>query len=420
MLLACDTGRHADSRAASSTADLNYGGSGGGTGNKQFGFSGYEIVDSSHINLFFNHKADSGDVDDAMFSVKKSGGSNLVTSVSTSAGNTCASGTAPYCCPSGINETNLTTGTKVTLTLRSPYLEQDEVYTVRISTFLADNNSLTLGNYGPILAASGYEPATRDDWSFTLKAPDFGSSPYVWSGTPATPTYSVWSTSSPGDMVRESNVVVVFDRPIDTSTLSTFLSNLDSGYTRGGTAVKDIPETYAAVSNNGGCTQYGNNTFVIPLTKGGNTTAYNRSANYTYTLNVPQFTGVNSASVDPSSFSFTTMDGDIPGWLEGRPTAVTGSGSGDVDVYWSATALDSGWVGATSGYHICYSTSQYSGYSCDTANDWSGATPPTSGSPATITLDCDTAYYIRVVPYNSLGPAGFSIASASVASGACR
>jgi hypothetical protein len=413
-------GNTQESGASQSSAALNYNGGGNGSGNKALNLSGYEYVDSTHIIIYFNHQSStSGEIDASMFQVKPMQGStNYVSSVSAESGNS----------HSGTDAVNLTKGTKVTVTLGTA-LSADTAYKVMINGTLANDNGLTIGNY-----------TYREGFEFVMRTP------VSCSGTPVTCS---WSSAAPvvkyeinsadaGGVPYENNLVIVFDRPLLASALPDFLDALSANFIKDyadpvvqdddnttGHDPVDGGECYTPKSNNVATNAWGaNTTFYFPMflngTKDSNNNAfavYNRddSGSHHYELTLPSFTDIsNHTFSNPGTKEFDTLSADLPGWLDGRPTVTAGASQGLLDVSWSATTLDSNKIGPTTGYSVYYVTATSS---TDTTNKWAGAYTSfgcsTSGSPpatsCTISgLSPSTYYYVRVIPTNSVGGAGFS------------
>ena len=421
MLLACDGGRDIDSTSAA----LNYKGDGGNTGNKPLSFTGYEVKDNSTVNLYLDKRIDTAQVVKDMFSVKLNGGggTELVSSITSTPGDT----------NSGVNSANCTgiaKGTRVALTINGG-LTADSSYHVVVSKFLTDDNGLSLGNYRPV---NGDSPAIGKDLEFDFTAPSCSGGTCTWSGSLGNPTvaYSV-DTSGVTNASREPAMLMIFDRPIASGSLSSFKAALNDAttpaYYRGTTPDSDHEvvniESYPACSNdNGENTSSHNTTFFYPMSRqGSSATPYNLGAGIQYTLDVPSFTGV-VGSVNPNSFTFTTMNGDLPGWLEGAPTVSIGtSSSGDLNVSWSATALDPNQVGSLTGYHV-YVSDEFTSGSGDLGKKYGHYTYVDSTDNVTTSytipsLDCTKYYYVRIVPYNGYGPTGFSLPNATLAHPKC-
>ncbi|SPF43467.1 conserved exported hypothetical protein [Candidatus Desulfosporosinus infrequens] len=371
-----------------------------GTGNKPLDFNGYQYVDSSHVKLFFNKSLSSTQITAGQFSVIPDGGSgNLVSS------ETLTTGTG-Y---SGCSTTNLTKGSTVTLALSSA-LSADTLYDVSINgTTLADGDGLTFNNY-----------QTANPFTFKLLTPE--SDGVTYDNTKSlNVAYSLGTSNVP----YENSLVVVFDRPFSTNstTLSTFISNLSTNYTKGGTTVvqdtnysesKTTPKTgaecYYPTSNN---TNNVNNTFFFPETVNTDSYAvYNRdsSGSHSYTLTLPTFTDVNGNTfTTPGSLSFSTVSGDLPGFLNNTPVVTTGSSSGYLNVSWSASSFSA----AATSYDVYYIDSTLGGDML--TGSYSGPINTTSTSKTITGLNSGDLYYVRVVPKNSYGKAGYSVAGSGTA-----
>ncbi len=416
FLAGCGGPMESPAAVESTSSALNYAGAGNGTGNKALNLSGYEYVDSTHININLNHQSSTnGEIDVRMFSVTPfpSGGSNRVSSISYVSG-----------AFSGIADVNLTKGTRVTLTLSSA-LSANTLYQVWIKGTLADDNGLTIGNY-----------TQKAGFYFILRTPVSCSGTCSWSNT--TP-YVIFELAA-NPVPYENDVVAIFDRPISTGTLSTFLANLSANYKKAGTKVIQDPdnttghaavaggECYTPRSNSLGVTTNVNTVFSFPEFLNGSKDSLNRlfavynrtstGAN-SYTVTLPSFTDISghtfSSFLPSSSRSFTTTAVDVPGWLDnGRPTVTAGASAGQLNVSWPASTLDPLKVGATTGYSVYYATATSP---TDYTNKWdapasylslgcstSGTPPPTS---CTInSLNTALYYFVRVVPTNSLGLTG--------------
>jgi hypothetical protein len=405
VMLSAGCGGSSESSTANAgpgLAELNYPGDGSGGGNKAVNLSGYEYVDSTHINIYFNHQFTSlAEIDASMFVVKPdAGGSNLVQSISW------VSGTG-Y---SGCSDTNLNKGTKVAVTLGSA-MSADTLYKVSINPTLTDDNGLTLGNY-----------MNRQDTSFVFRTPTCSGDPLVCSWSNTTPEVSfTLDVEGSSYAAYEQNLVVIFDRPIDPSTLSTFLSALSSNYEKDyETVVQDSnnstthdpvagAESYTPHSNNTGATSFINTTFFFPeFVSSRYLPVYNRdpSGSYYYELTLPSFTDKSGNTFSNlGTINFTTISSDLPGWLDNTPTTTAGSGS--LTVSWSATSLDPTKIGTTTGYKVFYTAA---------SNKWTGAYTlgcTTSGTPlptsCTISgLTSSQPYWVRVVGTNSVGETGYS------------
>lgn len=365
---------------------LNQNGSGSGTGNKPLDFNGYQYVDSTHISLFFNKTISSSQIAAGQFTVTPhSGSGNLVSSYTLNTG-------SGY---SGCSTTNLTKGSAVTLTLSSA-LAADTLYDVTIkAATLSDGDGMTFGNY-----------RTRTNFTFTLLTPK--SDGTYDAAVPLNVTYSVGTSNVP----YENNLVVVFDRPFstDSSTLSTFLSSLSTNFTKGGTQVGQDSnysdttpvtgdECYYPTSDN---VSNVNNTFFFPEVVNGNSYAcYNRdsSGSYSYTLTLPTFTDVNGNTYsNPGSITFSTVSGDLPGFVNNTPAVTAGTSS--LSVSWSASLFSA----SASSYDVYYT----SGNMLTGTYTLAGNTTTTSYTISGLTSG--KKYYVRVVPKNSYGEVGYSLA----------
>lgn len=371
---------------------LNQNGTGSpGTGNKPLDFNGYQYASTTSIKLFFDKSISSSQIATGDFTVvPHSGGSNLVSNYALSTG-------TGY---SGINSgTNLDKGSTVTLTLST--LSYNTLYDVTVKgATLADGDGMTFANY-----------RNRSNFTFTFLTPESDGVTYD-NTKPLNITYSVGTSNVP----YENNLVVVFDRPFSTNstTLSNFISSLSSNYTKGGTTVtqdtnysraKATPlsgaECYSPVSNSAS----GNNAFIFPETVNTDSYAiYNRdsSGSHSYTLTLPTFTDVNGHTFsNPGSITFSTVSGDLPGFLK-APTVTADANPGQLDVTWSASSF----TGSATSYDVYYIDSTTGD---PLTGQYSVPINTTSTSYNITGLTSGDLYYVRIVPKNSYGEAGYSL-----------
>lgn len=387
---------------------LNYNGGGGGTGNKPIDFNGYELVDRDTLKIFFNKSATkSAEFDKEQFSIKRVSDESVVnvTSMAESTG-------------SGCSDTKLTQGTTEELTLASQ-LDYDTLYKVTIDApTVADDNYLTLGNY-----------RDRQDFTFYIRTPDSSgvySTTYAPKAVYTLDKNQSDSSFSETDVAYEHNLGVVFDRPMynDATTISSFLSSLSSNYTMtsngSGTVVQD-----STIDNNtpvagGQCyTPHANDAhtfFFFPQTVNtSNYAVYNRFSTsdvvYGYRLTLPNFvqsstktwtsSDADYAAVD--QFDFSSLDADLPAWLDNRPT-VGSATSSTLTVSWSVTGITN--CATTSGYDVYRSTNEWKNFAKINTSLVTGTSYVAEG------LASGTKYYFRIVPVNSTSylEAGFSVA----------
>ncbi|TWH51621.1 fibronectin type III domain-containing protein [Sporomusa sp. KB1] len=406
----------------SSAFALNYSGTqtGSGSGNKPISFSGYQYVDSTHIAVFFDKQTGSpGETITAeLFDVIPHGSSgDKVSSVSVSSGGT----GGQY---SGTTDTNLSKGTKATITTSS--LSADTLYDVVIHGVLEDQNGLSVGNY-----------TKAKDLTFTFRTPNaLGNyadhNPYV--------TFVVGDPDSTSGVPVESNTILIFDRPLASGSLSTYLSTLNSssagvGFkdTTGSTTVPGS-QSHNAISNDYGSV---NTTFYFPMTKQGNsTTVYNRTAGHNYTLYLPSFTDTASHtyttftnskdnSTGITAFNFSTASTDYAGWENtGNPLVnltATRDSTSQITVSWPVNQTYS-ITPAPYGFNVYYIDASNADGKYASIGSWTKA----NGSVITNTLSSPMSYsitgltsghtyWVRVQPTNSgnTQPVGLSISTAS-------
>ncbi|MDT3429054.1 hypothetical protein J2Z22_004653 [Paenibacillus forsythiae] len=372
-----------------SALNSNGGGGGTGTGNKPLSLNGYKFTNSSRntLYLYFDRAIDSAQLDVSQFKVKEH---SSATTVNVSS-KTLTTGNG-Y---SGTSDSQLDNGSTVALTLASN-LSYDTQYDITLSPTIAASNGITLGNY------NGHQ-----DTTFVMKTPNSGGS---YTGTP---TVTFLTTTK-----WEANPVVVIDRPI--TNVSTVLSNLSTNFKKSGTTVtQDSVIDSTAVSGAETYTPHANdehNTLFFPLTgKGSTNTAYNltQSSN-SYTITMPNFTDVSSNSYSSAgSASFTTVSSDIAGWIGSAPTVSTGAASGELDITWSAGSI----TPVATQFDVYISTAEFGLASTNWASaDTSGTVTGSSPYSYTATgLTPGQLYYVRIVPKNAAGVAGFTIAGSGTA-----
>ncbi len=373
---------------SSSVFALNTAGGANSTGNKPWSFIGYEVQDSTHVALYFNKKTTNGvrDIIQQQFEVKPNGGgSNLVSGISISAG----TGSA-Y---SGTTDTGTTQGTKVVLTLSSS-LTGNGLYDVTIDDTVMSDNGITIGNY-----------YNRSDRTFTFQAPSGGS----YNSTNA-PIITYFVGEGTNDVSRESDVTVIFSRPVNLSDPdnANFKSDMNANFTND-TALQQVPgnESHNVVSNDVNSI---NNTFYFPMTQNGSgTTVYNRDAASDYTLDIPQYDDLNGTPRDPAPYTFSTMPDDVPGWLNNASTA--GGTNAAPTVTLSGTTLTVGWYdtwvdNTPDKYYVYYldvtANPSKNEYTPLTDGAWSvtsitGSTPGT-WQTVTPTVTAGHTYKVRIVP----------------------
>lgn len=402
----------------SSAFALNYSGSTSGTGNKPISFSGYQYVDSTHIAVFFDKQTGSpGEtITASLFDViPHSGGSDMVSSVSVLTGGT----GGQY---SGTTDANISKGTKATITTSS--LTAGNYYDVIIHGALEDKNTLSVGNY-----------TEGKDLKFTFLVPDGG-----YPDTEPLVTYIVGDPDSTTGVPVESNAILVFDRPLASGSLTSYLANLNS--TSAGVGFKDtsssttVPNTQShyAISNN---YDNVNTTFYYPMTKQSTSTAvYNRTAGHNYTLYLPQFTDTSSntfttfknaitGTTGISSFSMSTAATDYAGWENtGNPAvnlSATRVSTTQINVSWPVDQ-DYSILPDPAGFNVYYIDATNADGKYASIGSWTKANASvisnTHSSPMSYSITGLTSghtYWVRVQPTNSDNsqPVGLSISTAS-------
>lgn len=353
-------------------------------GNKAINLHGYyfDATDRSHLKIYFD-KSLSGAVKEQFKIVRDSDqASQTITSLGTASGG-------------GWTSSGASTGTTVTLGLQNNF-DYDTLYKVTISNTIGANNNLTLGSF-----------QNRKDYVFYFKTPN-SSGAYT-----GDPKISFPRADGATGVAYEGNVEFTVDRPVSSSTISSLLSNPNSGITLkrdidpdpgiddwddvttdpafDGTAVTDA-ESYAKQVNDF------RTFFFYPMTAGGTASInYNlkNPGSYKYKLIVPEiYDEYTHHTTGDTSLTFTTVSSDIPGKLSTAPTVGT-VGSTSVSLTWSSA------TNATS-YNVYYSTDPYWGFE----NNFAGNT---SGTSLTVnSLSPSTTYYFRVTPVNAGGEAGYS------------
>jgi len=373
---------------------LNYGGGGTGSGNKSFGFNGYEIVDSTHIKVFFNKTFSTpARVDLSQFSYKPlpSGSATAFSNISTASGNN----------RSGVSGTNLTNGSSVTLTTASA-LSADTRYELKIqAATLSDNNKITLANY-----------TNKQELVFNFKTKNNSGN---YTGEPEITLLAPTGSTIP----RENNVMFVVDRPVREDEVSGLLSNMNSNFSA--TKDPDIDDTavdgavcYTARANDA------RTAFFFPLTGNGSSTiAYNLPSYANYVFTMPSFYDAsNNYYPGASQISFTSWSGDIAMWNDKVPTATKGTSNGYVNVSIDQSSLTGAGTNYKAYYRLAPTTAE--SYKYGTASDWQAGPTLTGSGPFTGTItglqQC-SYYYVRVVPVDANGyytEAGFTVPSARV------
>jgi len=371
---------------ASAVFALNY------SGNKSLNFNGYQYVDTTTVNVFFDKSmTTTGQYDVSMFTVK-----DHATSANVAVSSISVTDGTGY---SGCSDSGLNKGTRVTISLGSA-LSYDTLYDVTIKNTLADNNGITLGNY-----------SYRNDFTFTFRTPQ---SDGHYSNTTPVVTYTLGTSNVP----YESNLGVIFDRPMASGSVSTFLSSLSSNFynsTKSAMVVQDSSIDTNAVTGAECYTPHANDAatyFYFPQNgNGSTTTSYNRdySGSNSYTLTLPSFTDVdNHTTSNPGSRTFSTVSGDLPGWLDNTPSVSQGVSDGTLDVTWNASLI----TPTASQFDVYYTDgNKYTGdYIQDIVDSVTGSGPYS----ITITgLDNSKSYYVRIVPKNSYGSVGYSLSNAN-------
>ncbi len=392
---------------------LNYNGSGmgAGTGNKPLDFNGYEYTvsgGSATLELYFNKSLDSTQVTQDQFQVQLHDSpftpasftySNLQT------GNN----------QSGVTDSGLTNGSTVTLSFASA-LADETLYDVTINAAtLADAQGAGGGGGGSGPGKTFGNYTDRADFVFTFLTPDSvgdypNTAPIVtFFGGPASGT----------DWSYESNLGVVFDRPISSGSgvLGTFLNDLSTNFVRtdlmgNPTVVQDSTIDTTPTANAECYTPHANaamTTFFFPETVNGNTnTVYNRAydASHSYSLTLPSFTdATGNTFTNPGSISFTTVSDDLPGWLDNIPVVTTG-GPGELDVEWELTDIESNNTTDVVSYNVYYADATLDPDPLTAAYVFYDNTPDLE---ITIEgLEEDAPYFVRVAPVNAIGEVGFS------------
>ncbi|MDF9409601.1 fibronectin type III domain-containing protein [Pelotomaculum isophthalicicum JI] len=316
---------------------------------------------------------------------------------------------------SGVSDSNLNKGTTVTMTFDDA-LSADELYDVTIkAATVADDDLLTLGNY-----------RNRSDFTFTFRTPISGDT--TFSNTVPVIT----STVLPSNVAYESDFGIIFDRPVCSISAATLLSLTDpnslvANYKKGGTTV-----VYDSVIDAGavpGAENYkpfantANTYFFFPEASSiddDNTITYwrdNSTGTHSYALDIPPVTDISGNSFTHAqlgTISFSSLNNDLPAWLDKRPTVDTPT-STTLTVHWNASGITNS--SAIEAYDVYYSTNQWTGFMKINISDITGTAPfsfvagDTMDNSAYELSPC-TTYYFRVVPKNTTYTleAGFSVA----------
>lgn len=417
------------------------------SGHKPLSFTGYKYIDSTHVAVFIDKTITApasppgsidGECDKSMFTVKQHT-NNLPIAVTDAAYTATDNDHLGY---SGCSDHGLDKGATITLTLATP-LAYDTLYDLKMENTLFANQSLNNFN-------NNQSDPNNYDTTFTFRTPTSSgaysnTTPYVTYIVGGVPTSSLSGGAT--NVSYESSLTVVFDRPLASSALSTFLTNLSDNYKRGGVKVlqavgnevgRDINnvvspslseyvtyECHYPTSNN---INNVNNTFYFPMTNyigwwwdNGDTTlkqySFNRKydGSYSYTLDLPSFTDVSgntftsfiNARTSPGTtqnsttgFAFSTVTADLPGHCN-QLTVTPTSTPGQLLVTWNPSKIDPAPTGvriyATSG-NKWTSNYQLKGYTSS----------PTVGSFTITGLTSGTLYWVRIAAYNSIGVTGFS------------
>ncbi|CQR70116.1 hypothetical protein SOV_29510 [Sporomusa ovata DSM 2662] len=405
----------------SSAFALNYSGSTSGTGNKPISFSGYQYVDSTHIAVFFDKQTGSpGEtITAALFDVvEHDDDTDLVSSVSVLTGGT----GGQY---SGTTDPYITKGTKATITTSA--LSANTLYDVIIHGALEDKNTLSVGNY-----------MKGKDLKFTFRTPVSGTS---YSDANPLVTFVVGDPDSTTGVPVESNAILIFDRPLASGSLTSYLANLNS--TSAGVGFKDtsssttVPGTQShyAISNN---YDNVNTTFYYPMTKQSTSqTVYNRTAGHNYTLYLPSFTDTSShtyttftnaktGTTGITSFSLSTAATDYAGWENtGNPAVnltATRVSTTQINVSWPVDQ-DYSILPDPAGFNVYYIDATNADGKYASIGSWTKANASvisnTHSSPMSYSITSGIVsghtYWVRVQPTNSdnTQPVGLSITTAS-------
>lgn len=352
---------------------------------KAINLSSYKLVDSTHLNLYFDKGL-------ASFSASQVKVLDGATPLSFTAAAT--SGGADWNCatPPG--------GTAEQLTFSSA-LSTDTTYTVKVSGTIQMGNTYhqNIGNYWG-----------HNDIVFTFRTPStFGTSNYT--GTPGFTVIPCDLSDTSTGIGVSSNVELIADRPIDPNSLTVGNVKLQY-YNDSNSAYEDVIEdTVFDTTSVAGAKCYdaqmsiSNTVIFIPETCGGSATpAYNLDDTEDYKLIIP--TGIKAVDGDDFSYNtendFSTGDDTVASLGNTTPT-VTGHTSSSVSLSWSDVAADSSGV-APSSYLVYVSTNPYFDFSIPAS-----VTIDYSGNPNTATvsgLSSGTTYYFRVVGANASGEEG--------------
>ncbi len=385
---------------------LNYNGDGSGSGNKPINFNGYEYVDSTNLKIFFSKQSSTTDeINSTQFTVTKVSDSSTPSfSYAESSGTN----------KSGVSDLSLNKGCTVTLTFDSA-LSADALYLVTIkAATLADDNLITLGNY-----------RNRNDLKFYFRTPVSGT---TWSDTNALvvsysfdldPTDASYSASN---VPPEPNLAVIFDRPLASGSVTSFLESLSDNFTRGGNEV--VQDTVIDTNSVTGAECYypyantARNTFFFPETVQGNTyTCYNRAYDnvnhtvYNYSLTLPSSFNDGTTNWDTTSwsnktFTFGSLGYDVVGWLDNRPAASYDEDEEIVTVTWNQSAI----TPVATQFDVYYTKgNKFSGTYSQVINPTISGTYTATFAPPAGTGD----YYVRVVPKDANTSAGYSVSPVS-------
>ncbi|CQR74693.1 hypothetical protein SOV_28080 [Sporomusa ovata DSM 2662] len=390
---------------------------------KPLSITGYQYVDSTHVLINIDKQIDDqrtpGEVDKSMFTIQ-----NRTTHLSTTISSLSYlnDSTSGYSGNTGADDTcrGLANGTRILLTLATP-LAANSAYDLTMQNTLFATQSLN--NFNNTGDPNYY------DQTFTFRTPASGAgtttNPYVWSNTTPYVTFVVGGSpvSNRNDnrtnVSYESNLSVVFDRPILASTRDAFLANLSDNYKRGGVKVVQAvgnvstagapagTETHYPTSNNA---NNANTFFYFPQTNWGSGTSYNtysfnrkNPGSYNYTLTLPSFTDASGntftsflssrTNLATTGFSFSTVTKDLPSYISQITVARTTT-AGQLLVNWTyeyPSSADGVKVYVTDG-------DKWTSYYSQRGMYYAKINGLTSG----------TLYWVRIAPYNSIGTMGFS------------
>lgn len=428
----------------------------GAPAHKSLNFTGYQYVDSTHVAICIDKCINVpspywpdpivGSIDKSMFTIKRHD-NHLPVTVSNLTYEQDYLGQP--CIGSGCTDTKLTTGTRIILTLVSP-LTADTAYDLTIQNTLSSVSQLptyilltcildnsesiigqTLNNFNNTGDPNQY------DLTFTFRTPKpdgtYSSTvapyvTYIVGGMPVSP-----QSDDRTGVSYESNLTIVFDRPMLASTRNTFLESLSNNYKRNGVkviqATGDITtnqapeaECHYPTSNN---KDNINTTFYFPQTNNpywyskndivswyNSGYSFNRKnpGSYSYTVTLPSYTDVSGhtwttftnarTNLATTGFNFATVIDDLPGCAL-VPNVAPTSTPGQLLVSWDPNMIDPVATGvkiyATSG-NKWTSNYQLKGYTSSFTVGSITITGLTSGTPC----------WVRLAPYNSIGVIGFS------------